>query len=316
MSRRPDGGARGALRWSATDARRSGRFARAACHHPVDRVAPPAAARARKRLDVRQLRGNVARPHDLGFGLEIFAGRNGDHGHIGQERHGETNELAGRRAEIERAGKRDACPREERGGLVRAFRGGARRALGGKLAPLSRLVLRQLREEVEVDEDLDLGAQDLGDDRRDHEVDRPERIAASRAHLVAVVRGDEDDGHVCRALPAADHRRRFQAVHPGHVDVEEDDRELVLQHLPQRFLAGSRRDEVLAELFQDRAIDDVLVGAIVDKQDVRPVLRQLVGLRGSRHRGQSADRRRAALNDGATPCSMPIISSVSTGFDR
>ena len=38
-------------------------------------------------------------------------------------------------------------------------------------------------------------------------------------------------------LAAADQRRRLESVDPRHVDVEQDDRELALEHLPQRLLA-------------------------------------------------------------------------------
>jgi hypothetical protein len=86
---------------------------------------------------------------------------------------------------------------------------------------------------------------------------------------------------VGRALAAPNHRRRFQPVHSGHVDVEEDDREVVLEHLAQRFLARFHHDEILAKLLQDRAIDDVLVRAVVDEKNIRPVFRELVALRGS-----------------------------------
>ena len=90
--------------------RRTDDLALAACHHALDRLAPPAAIDARKRLDVRQLAGAVARPHDFGLRLEVFAAGDREHGHIGQERHGETSELARRRAEIERARRARRLP--------------------------------------------------------------------------------------------------------------------------------------------------------------------------------------------------------------
>ena len=41
-------------------------------------------------------------------------------------------------------------------------------------------------------------------------------------------------GMCSRILPLADQRGGFETVHPGHVDVEQDDRELLVQHVPQR----------------------------------------------------------------------------------
>ena len=86
---------------------------------------------------------------------------------------------------------------------------------------------------VQLDEHLDLGAQHLRHHRRQDVVDRAERVAARGLHLVGVG-GDEDDRRVRRALVLADQRGGLEAVDVGHVDVEQDHRELALQHLAQR----------------------------------------------------------------------------------
>ena len=61
---------------------------------------------------------------------------------------------------------------------------------------------------------------------------------------------------------------RLEAVHVRHVDVEQDDGELLLEHLLQRLLAGAGGDDVLPQLLEDRAEDDMLVRQVVDDQDV------------------------------------------------
>src|SRR5258705_79849 len=50
--------------------------------------------------------------------------------------------------------------------------------------------------------------------------------------------GHEDDGDVLEPRTLADERSRLEAVHVGHVDVEQDDREFTLEELAERVLAG------------------------------------------------------------------------------
>ena len=92
------------------------------------------------------------------------------------------------------------------------------------------------RHQVEVDKNLHLGAQHLGDDRRKDVIDRAKRIPPRGVHLVGIG-GDEDDRRVRGLFPLADQRRRLQAVHGRHVDVHEDDRELLFQHRLERLFA-------------------------------------------------------------------------------
>ena len=98
---------------------------------------------------------------------------------------------------------------------------------------------------IQLDEHLDLGAQNFRDDRRGDVIDRAERISLGHPQLVAVIGGDENDRRMRGFLAAANQRRRLEPVQPRHVDVEQDQRELALEHLPQRLVAGRRRVEVL-----------------------------------------------------------------------
>ena len=134
-----------------------------------------------------------------------------------------------------------------------------------------RLVLRQgaraLLHLEQLDEHLHLAAQHIGAHRREDVVDRAERVALRGLHLVGVG-GDEDDGRVRRFLVLADQLRRLQAVDVGHVDVEQDHRELAVQHLAQRFGARAHHHQVLPELLEDAAEDQQLLGQVVDYEDV------------------------------------------------
>src|SRR5262249_9737960 len=129
----------------------------------------------------------------------------------------------------------------------------------------------------QLDEHLDLGAQHLGHDRREDVIDGAQLVALGGVHLVGEG-GDEDDGRVGGLLAAADERGRLQAVHARHVDVEQDDGEVLFQHAAQRLLAGARKDEVLPQLAQDGLHDEQLLRQIIDDQDVDLVFHQKISL--------------------------------------
>ena len=62
--------------------------------------------------------------------------------------------------------------------------------------------------------------------------------------------------------------RKLEPVELRHADVHQDDRDLVLEQMLQRFLTGGRLDEVFAELAKDDLIGQQLRGLVVDQQDV------------------------------------------------
>ena len=95
------------------------------------------------------------------------------------------------------------------------------------------------------------------EDQRWERTARAELVAAARVCLVPVG-SHEDDRRVLRSRPLADEQRGLEAVHDRHVDVEQDDRELHLQDVAQRLLPGPRADDVLVQLVEDGAKDDVL----------------------------------------------------------
>ena len=136
---------------------------------------------------------------------------------------------------------------------------------------LLRLALRLLGEEIQVDENPDFRPQYLRHDGGGDVIDGAERIALRHVMIVVEVGGNEDDGYVRRPAPFADQGRGLEAVHPRHVDVEQDDREVALEHLLQRLLARCGGEQILAEVLEDRPVDQQLVGPIVDDQDIGAV---------------------------------------------
>ena len=100
---------------------------------------------------------------------------------------------------------------------------------------------------IKIDEHADLRPQHVRLDRRGNEIDGAERIALGHLRFV-VERRDEDDRRVLGPLSLANQGGRLEAVHFRHVDVEQDDGEVVLQQTAQGLAPGGRLDDVLAEL--------------------------------------------------------------------
>ena len=125
-------------------------------------------------------------------------------------------------------------------------------ALSAELRELLLLQLLRLLPElfgllVQLDEHGNLGAEHLGTEGLEDVVDGPCRVTAEDVLVVFGDRSDEDDRDVLRALAPFDQRRRLEAVEHGHLDVEQDDRDVVLQQLAERLLAGVGVEKVLLD---------------------------------------------------------------------
>src|SRR5471030_9287 len=144
--------------------------------------------------------------------------------------------------------------------------------LGGALAQLARLLFQLLVLHRQRDEDGNLGVQNLRNYRREQEVDRAFLVGLQAVELVGQEGGDEDDGDVGRAGALVDRLGRVEAVHAGHVHVEQDHREVVLEDLAQALLAGAGADHLVRLLFgplrQQTGQREQAVGVIVDDQDL------------------------------------------------
>jgi hypothetical protein len=63
----------------------------------------------------------------------------------------------------------------------------------------------------------------------------------------------------------------LEAVHAGHDDVKQDDRELVRERSLDGGLTGPDEDEFLVQRRQDRLEREQVLRAIIDEQDLRLV---------------------------------------------
>ena len=109
--------------------------------------------------------------------------------------------------------------------------GCARRFLFGQREMLLRLAFCLLRQQIQVHENLDFRPKNLGDYGRRYVIDCAERVCLRGVQLVAVVGGDEDDGYVRRSAAATDQGRSLETVQAGHVDIQQNGREVPIQHL-------------------------------------------------------------------------------------
>ena len=80
-------------------------------------------------------------------------------------------------------------------------------------------------------------------------------------------------GRVAGALARADQLGGLKAVHVRHLHVQENGREIVVQQMTQRFHAGSRQHQLLAQTIQRRFQRDQILRRIVHQQDLHSILR-------------------------------------------
>lgn len=122
---------------------------------------------------------------------------------------------------------------------------------------------------VQLDEHRDLGAQQPRVERLGQVVDRARRVAAVGVLPGLARRGEEDDRDVPGARSALDVLRGLEAVHLGHHDVEQDQREVVAQQLAQRVPARGDRHDLHRQRVEHRGERDQVLRTVVDGQDPR-----------------------------------------------
>ena len=121
---------------------------------------------------------------------------------------------------------------------------------------------------IQLGEHLDLGAQHFRNHRHRNVVDRAHLVAAQPVDIADLDGGDEDHRRLLEARMLADHGGELETVQLRHADVDQDDRDFVLEQVFQRLAAGRGDDEVFVELLQDHFIGEQLGRLIVDQQDV------------------------------------------------
>ena len=120
---------------------------------------------------------------------------------------------------------------------------------------------------------------------------------------------------------ALDQLRGLEAVHARHLDVEQDDREVVAQERRERLVARVREHELVAERLEDRLERDEVLGPVVDEQDVRaPRLAHALSPgdadRAGRGRAGSGRCRRAAARRRRRVAASAAAGIVGTSASR
>jgi hypothetical protein len=106
--------------------------------------------------------------------------------------------------------------------------------------------------EIELDKHVDLRAEDLRLEGLGHVVDGADGVSLEDILLVFADRREKDDRHEPRSFARLDHLRSLEAVHAGHLHIEQDDGELALEQATQRGLAGLRAHDALSERLENR----------------------------------------------------------------
>jgi hypothetical protein len=130
----------------------------------------------------------------------------------------------------------------------------------------------KLRLLCQLDEDRDLGPDELGYHRLDQVIDRADGIAPYGVVLTAVRSSEKKDGCVTRLVALPDEERGFEAVHLRHLDVQKDDCEIVCQKPLEGFPPGLRLDEILSQPLKHGLQRHQVRGLIVHQEDVDAIV--------------------------------------------
>ena len=99
----------------------------------------------------------------------------------------------------------------------------------------------------------------------------PASYPLNSAVLVAAAGGHEDDRHVPGALAAAHELGQLEAVHVGHLHVDQSQRHVVRQQELQGLAAGARLQELEVGSPQQRLQREQVFGKVVDQQALHGV---------------------------------------------
>ena len=111
---------------------------------------------------------------------------------------------------------------------------------------------------VKLEKDVRLAAQNVGFDRLLDEIDGAGLVAAKAPLAVGVAGRHEDDRNAPRAFVAAHQLGQLEAVHAGHLHVDQRQRHVVLKQKLERLVAGARlqQHEAVAAQQAPRATGD------------------------------------------------------------
>ena len=124
---------------------------------------------------------------------------------------------------------------------------------------------------VQIDEDLDLGAQQFRYHGNRHIVDAAQLVAPQLIRMRHQHGRDENDGRRLKTRTLADHLGKLETVEVRHAHVDQDQRHLLLEEHLEGLARGGRFDEILADLRQNGLVAQQLRLVVVDQQDIHLV---------------------------------------------
>jgi hypothetical protein len=128
----------------------------------------------------------------------------------------------------------------------------------------------------ELHEDFNFCSQDFRDYRNGNVVHGAHFIAAQTVHVRQQDRGDENQGSLLKAGMVADHRRQLKAVDIRHVDVDENDGDVMPKQKLERFGGVAGAQQIFTNILEDCPIGQKLGRLIVDEEYVDLVIRHNV----------------------------------------
>ena len=120
---------------------------------------------------------------------------------------------------------------------------------------------------VELKEDVGLALQHARIDRLEEEVDGARLVALEDALGVLRAGGEEDDRDVLGALHPPHQLGQLEAVHLGHLDVEDGQRHLVNEQQLERLRARARLEDLQPVSAQERLERHQVLVGVVDQQE-------------------------------------------------
>ncbi len=119
---------------------------------------------------------------------------------------------------------------------------------------------------VELKEDVGLALQHARIDRLEEEVDGPRLVALEHALRILRAGREEDDRHMFGAFHPPHQLGQLEAVHVGHLDVEDGERHLVNQQHLQRLRTRPRLEDLQPITAQERLERHQVLVGVVDQQ--------------------------------------------------
>jgi len=131
---------------------------------------------------------------------------------------------------------------------------------------LLKLALQLTALAVQVKKHVDLGDQHFTIDRLGKIIHGPHLIATEKMALVAIGR-DKNDGNGLRLLVAAHQLRHFEAVHAGHLYIQQYQRHFVLEQKTQGIIAVVCRQQLDIGPLEQAFERDQVFASVINNQD-------------------------------------------------